>query len=95
MKIDEIRIYSGCLEQGLDFKSYLLEIDKNLIIKNIYPTKNRDAISESDSILQKITKLKDFDIAITIVSKEQETPILMVEYSRLEPISFSIENLKS
>mgnify|MGYP004422529511 CR=1 FL=1 len=42
MKIDEIRIYSGCLEQGLDFKSYLLEIDKNLIIKNIYPTKNRE-----------------------------------------------------
>ncbi|WP_288520515.1 hypothetical protein [uncultured Brachyspira sp.] len=58
MKIDEIRIYSGCLKQGLDFKSYLLEIDKNLIIKNIYPTKNRDTISESDSILQKITKLK-------------------------------------
>lgn len=85
MKIDEIRIYSGCLEQGLDFKSYILEIDKNLIIKNIYPTKNRDAISESDSILQKITKLKDFDIAITIVSKEQEIPILMVEYSTAVP----------
>lgn len=81
MKIDEIRIYSGCLEQGLDFKNYFLEIDKNLLIKNIYPTKNRGAILESDSILQKITKLKDFDIAITIISRKQEIPILMVEYS--------------
>ena len=81
MKVDEIRIYSGCLEQGLDFKNYFLEIDKNLFIKNIYPTKNRGAILESDSILQKITKLKDFDIAITIISREQEIPILMVEYS--------------
>ena len=81
MKIDEIRIYSGCLEQGLDFKNYFLEIDKNLLIKNIYPTKNRGTILESDSILQKITKLKDFDIAITIISRKQEIPILMVEYS--------------
>ena len=85
MEIDEIRIYSGCLEQGLDFKSYILEIDKNLIIKNIYPTKNRGAILEVDSILQKITKLKDFDIAITIISKKQEIPILMVEYSTAVP----------
>ena len=85
MEIDEIRIYSGCLEQGLDFKSYILEIDKNLIIKNIYPAKNRGAILEVDSILQKITKLKDFDIAITIISKKQEIPILMVEYSTAVP----------
>ena len=42
-------------------------------------------ILEVDSILQKITKLKDFDIAITIVSKKPEIPILMVEYSTAVP----------
>lgn len=54
MRIDELRIYSGCLEQGLDFKNYFLNIDKNLLVKNIYPTKARQAIRQSDSILQKL-----------------------------------------
>lgn len=85
MRIDEIRIYAGCLEQGLDFKDYFLNIDKNLIIKNIYPTKTRGVILESDSILQKITKLKDFDIAISIISQNKEIPILMIEYSTAVP----------
>lgn len=85
MNIDEIRIYAGCLEQGLDFKDYFLNIDNNLTIKNIYSAKKRVAILESDSILQKITKLKDFDIAISIISQNKEIPILMVEYSTAVP----------
>lgn len=85
MIIDELRIYAGCLEQGLDFREYFVSIDKNLHIKNIYPTKSKGAILETDSILQKITKLKDFDIAISVVSQGKEIPILMVEYSTAVP----------
>ena len=85
MQIDEIRIYSGCLEQGLDFKSYLLSIDSGLLIKNIYPTKSRQELKESDSILQKITKFKDFDIIISLISQSKEIPILLVEYSTAVP----------
>ena len=75
MIIDELRIYAGCLEQGLDFREYFLSIDKNIHIKNIYPTKSKGAILQTDSILQRITKLKDFDIAITIVSQGKEIPL--------------------
>lgn len=85
MRIDELRIYSGCLEQGLDFKNYFLNIDKNLLVKNIYPTKARQAIRQNDSILQKITKLKDFDLVISIISHNKEIPILLVEYSAAVP----------
>ena len=85
MQIDEIRIYSGCLEQGLDFKTYLLGIDSGLLIKNIYPTKSRQELKESDSILQKITKFKDFDIIISLISQSKEIPILLVEYSTAVP----------
>lgn len=62
----EIRIYAECLEQGLDFKEYLHNIDSSFNIKNIYPTKARSNITTTDSILQKITKLKDFDIIILL-----------------------------
>ena len=75
MIIDELRIYAGCLEQGLDFREYFLGIDKNLNIKNIYPTKSKETILQTDSILQRITKLKDFDIAITVISQGKEIPI--------------------
>lgn len=85
MKIDEIRIYAECLEQGVDFKEYFLKINKNFIIKNIYPTKARGNLLESDSLLQKIMKLKDFDIIITILSDSNEFPILLVEYSTAVP----------
>lgn len=81
----EIRIYAECLEQGLDFKEYLHNINSSFNIKNIYLTKARGNITTIDSILQKITKLKDFDIIITIVSCNQETPILLVEYSTAVP----------
>lgn len=85
MQVDEIRIYAECLEQGLDFKDYFLDINKHFIIKNIYPTKARETISKEDSILQKIIKLKDFDIVITILSNSYEIPILLIEYSTAVP----------
>ena len=85
MQIDELRIYSGCLEQGLDFKSYFLGLDKDLLIKNIYPTKSRQEVSKTNSILQKITKFKDFDIIISLISQGKEIPILLVEYSTAVP----------
>lgn len=85
MIIYELRIYAGCLEQGLDFKEYFLDILPNVIIKNIYLSKARGVISESDSVLQKITKLKDFDIVISILSWGREIPILLVEYSTAVP----------
>lgn len=85
MQIEELRIYAECLEQGLDFKEYFLNINANLKIKNIYPTKARGSLLESDSILQKITKLKDFDIVISIISHSKELPILLVEYSTAVP----------
>lgn len=85
MQIDELRIYSGCLEQGLDFKGYFLELDKDLPIKNIYPTKSRQEVNKMDSILQKVTKFKDFDIIISLISQDKEIPILLVEYSTAVP----------
>ncbi|MCX2717428.1 hypothetical protein OQH61_06740 [Helicobacter sp. MIT 21-1697] len=85
MQIDEIRIYAECLEQGLDFKDYFLNINKHFIIKNIYPTKARGTILKTDSNLQKIAKLKDFDIVITILSNSYEIPILLIEYSTAVP----------
>lgn len=85
MKISEIRIYAECLEQGLDFKEYFLTIDKNCSIKNIYPTKARGNIANTHSILEKITRLKDFDLIITCIIESQEIPVLLVEYSTAVP----------
>lgn len=35
MRIDEIRIYAEVLEQGIDFKNYILKLGYNIPIKNI------------------------------------------------------------
>ena len=83
MKIDEIRIYAECLEQGLDFKEYL--IDTNLPIKNIYLPKLRGEINSADSQLLKILKLKSFDLALSVIVGNSEIPILLVEYSTAVP----------
>ncbi|BCZ18349.1 hypothetical protein NHP190003_16310 (plasmid) [Helicobacter sp. NHP19-003] len=85
MKIDEIRIYAECLEQGLDFKDYLLEIDRDLFIKNIYLPKFRGEPRDNDSQLLRILKLKSFDLAISIISNNSEIPILLIEYSTAVP----------
>lgn len=85
MKIDELRIYAECLEQGLDFKDYLLEIDNSLLIRNIYLPKFKNEPLETDSALLKILKLKSFDLVISIISSDGEIPILLVEYSTAVP----------
>lgn len=86
MKIKEIRIYAECLEQGLDFKDYFLSINKNLKIYNIYLSKAKGRISNSNSKLSKILKLKNFDLAISIISENNnEIPILLIEYSTAVP----------
>ncbi|WP_231860254.1 hypothetical protein [Helicobacter himalayensis] len=85
MKIDELRIYAECLEQGLDFKEYFSKINKDFGIKNIYFTKIRGNLLATDSILQRISKLKDFDVIVTILCDSKEFPILLVEYSTAVP----------
>lgn len=85
MQIDELRIYAECLEQGLDFKDYFLEIDNSLLIRNIYLPKFKNEPLETDSTLLKILKLKSFDLAVSIVSAHSEIPILLVEYSTAVP----------
>lgn len=86
MKIKEIRIYAECLEQGLDFKDYFLEINKELKIYNIYLSKAKGKTLYSDSKLSKILKLKNFDLVISIISdNNNEIPILLIEYSTAVP----------
>ncbi|KLI44473.1 hypothetical protein SZ52_01720 [Brachyspira hyodysenteriae] len=82
MNIQEIRIYSECLEQGLDFKDYFLNFNANFNIKNIYISKNK---SYQCSSWRKILDFKKFDLVITIISEEKEIPILVVEYSTAVP----------
>lgn len=86
MEIKSIRIYAECLEQGMDFKDYLLEIDQSLEIYNIYIPKTREEILPLDSKLSKILKLKNFDLAISIITRDNdEIPILLIEYSTAVP----------
>ncbi|MDY3113011.1 MAG: hypothetical protein SOW25_01625, partial [Helicobacter sp.] len=85
MKINSIRIYAECLEQGLDFKEYLLEIDNKLTIDNIYIPKPKGKMLDNDSKLFKILKLKNFDLAISAICKDKEIPILLIEYSTAVP----------
>lgn len=82
MNIQEVRIYSECLEQGLDFKDYFLNFNANFNIKNIYISKNKNY--QYDSWI-KILDFKKFDLIITIVSGEKEIPILVIEYSTAVP----------
>ena len=41
MKIEEIRVYAEVLEQGLDFKEYLIKAGFNGEIHNVYTKKSR------------------------------------------------------
>jgi len=84
MKIDEIRIYAEVLEQGLDFKEYICNIN-NHVVKNIYTKKGREEISSADSLITRIRKCKDVDVLISIISNHNEYPLLMVEYSSAVP----------
>ena len=72
MKVDEIRIYSEVLEQGIDFKEYLSHIvDYGIKIKNIYTKKSRGEITDQDSLVDRIRKSKDVDVLITCISNKE------------------------
>lgn len=85
MKIEEIRIYAEVLEQGLDFKEYVQELGYDYSIKNIYTKKEREGFNDSDSLIDRIRKVKDVDVLLTIVTENVELPLLMVEYSTAVP----------
>lgn len=91
MIIKEIRIYAEVLEQGLDFKGYLEDILKKqntqASIKNIYSKKCRSRIfSDSDSLVERLRKVKDIDVLISAINdKDKEYPLLIVEYSTAVP----------
>lgn len=84
-KIEEIRIYCGVYEQGLDFKDYLLHILNSLKIsapiKIIYASKCKF----NKNIISKILEVKNQDIIITAVSNNIECPIIVIEYSTAVP----------
>lgn len=91
MIIKEIRIYAEVLEQGLDFKGYLEDILKRqniqALIKNIYSKKCRSRIfSNSDSLVERLRKVKDIDVLISAINgTDEEYPLLIVEYSTAVP----------
>lgn len=85
MKIDKIRIYAEVLEQGLDFKNYIIENGYKGDIENIYTKKIKKGYSKNDILVDRIRKSKDIDILITAISEDVEYPILMVEYSTAVP----------
>ncbi len=85
MKIEEIRIYAEVLEQGIDFKEYILKSGITCPIKNIYSKKIHGEIISTDSIITRIRKSKDADVLITAITNNNEYPLLMVEYSTAVP----------
>ena len=85
MNIDEIRIYAEVLEQGIDFKEYLMKAGYTGNVKNIYIRKSREGITDKDSLTDRIRKCKDVDILITSITDNKELPLLMIEYSTAVP----------
>lgn len=85
MKIDSIRIYAEVLEQGIDFKKYLKKSGYAGKIINIYTKKISGEFSSSDSLIDRIRKVKDIDVLITVVSNGEEYPLIAIEYSTAVP----------
>ncbi len=85
MKIDSFRIYAEVLEQGIDFKEYLKDLDITSPIINIYTKKIHGEIVSTDSLVSRIRKSKDVDVLITAICNNQEIPVLMIEYSTAVP----------
>lgn len=85
MKIEEIRVYAEVLEQGLDFKEYLIKAGFNGEIHNVYTKKSREEITSKDSLTDRIRKCKDVDVLLTAIIGDNEFPLLMVEYSTAVP----------
>jgi hypothetical protein len=85
MNINRIRVYAEVYEQGIDLKEYILKINKNLKVENIYSKKGRGSTSHTDSIVEKIRKTKDIDLLLTAIVDDKEIPLLMIEYSTSVP----------
>lgn len=85
MRLDEIRIYSEVLEQGIDFKEYIKNISPDIKSINIYTKKARGEIVNSDSLVTRIRKSKDVDVLLTAIFEGCEYPLLIVEYSTAVP----------
>ena len=85
MLISEIRIYAEVLEQGLDFRSYIEQTGYKGRIINCYTKKKRGEFSPTDSVIDRIRKVKDVDILVSAISNDKEYPLLIVEYSTAVP----------
>lgn len=81
MRIEQIRIYAEVLEQGIDFGDYVRQSGYTGIINNVYTKKAHGEFSPTDSIIDRIRKVKDVDVLISAISEGKEHPLLMVEYS--------------
>lgn len=85
MRIEQIRIYAEVLEQGIDFGDYVRQSGYTGIINNVYTKKAHGEFSPTDSIIDRIRKVKDVDVLISAISEGKEHPLLMVEYSTAVP----------
>lgn len=85
MRIDSIRVYAEVLEQGLDFKEYILRSGFRGPVTNVYTKKARNEFFDDDSLVDRIRKVKDVDVLITAICGRNEYPLLMVEYSTAVP----------
>ena len=85
MLIDEIRIYSEVLEQGIDFKEYIIDAGYKGKISNIYTKKIKGEFKVDDSIIDRIRKVKDIDVLVTFITNNNEYPLLLIEYSTAVP----------
>lgn len=85
----EIRIYFEVLEQAIDIKEYVINALKyntlDIPIKLVYAKKIRGAFLKEDSLVNRIRKVKDIDIMLSIVNKTIEEPLLLMEYSTAVP----------
>ena len=60
MRIEQIRIYAEVLEQGIDFGDYVRQSGYTGIINNVYTKKAHGEFSPTDSIIDRIRKVKAF-----------------------------------
>lgn len=82
-----IRIYCESYEQGLYLKSY---IDENVkydnVTKELIYTKGAFKNHESESVISKIKKYKDFDALISVITSDnKEIPVTVIEFSNSVP----------
>ena len=67
MRIEQIRIYAEVLEQGIDFGDYVRQSGYTGIINNVYTKKAHGEFSPTDSIIDRIRKVKDVDVLISAI----------------------------